>query len=472
MDQKKLISEFEKIVQKENVFLDEATRTQKGQDATPIRVFQSLLDWKPLMPAVVLKPATAQEISKILKLCNDNKVPVIGYGGGSGVLKGVESLTEDTVVIDVSRLNKIEKPNDEDLTITCGAGVWLKDLEAFVNKKGYITGHYPQSFDLAQMGGLVATNSIGQFSTRYGGIEDLLVAIQAVLPNGEIIDIKPNPRRAVGPDLRHLFLGSEGFLGIITQVTVKLFPKPESRWKCAYRVADMDVGLECIRLVMREGVHPAVVRLHDWLECEGPYGAFMEENESLLIFISEGPKAMTDYEGAVVDKVVKAAGGIPVGTKPVDIWDKHKNDIADEQDKYAKMGLVADTIEISAPWSKIHKIYADTVDRAYMEVQELIYFSGHSSHSYLTGTNIYFMFAAFPDGTIEGAAKLHNRIWQIVMEETLKNGGSIAHHHGIGKMRTPYMKEELGSAYILLEKVKNSIDPNNIMNPGAIIDKK
>lgn len=469
MERELLIKGLKEILREEDIFLDEFTRKQKAVDLYALRLYQKHVGWEPILPMVVVAPENTKEISKVLEFCNINSICVLPYGGGSGVLAGAETVKEDTVVIDLSKLNKIQELKDEDLTITCGAGTFIKDLEAYVNERGFILGHYPQSMELAQMGGLVSTNSIGQFSTGYGGIEDLLLGLEVVLPNGEIVNIRSNPRKATGPDLRHLFLGAEGYIGIVTQVTVKIFPKYEARWKGSYRMKTMREGLEVIRKVMRTGIKPSVVRLHDWLECEKPYGAFMEEGESLLIFLNEGREDIISLQGEIINNIAVENGGVAAGEKPADIWFAHRNDAADEYEKYGTMGFLVDTIEVSAHWSDIGNIYDETIERVYYEVPEIMFFSGHSSHSYLNGTNIYFQIGAIPKTTVEDADRVHRQIWDIVMEVTLKYNGAIAHHHGIGKHRTKYLKDELGHGIDLLHGIKKAFDPKGIMNPGALV---
>lgn len=437
-----------------------------------LRLFQKHAGWKPTLASCVVKPNNVEEVSKILKYTNENNIPVIPYGGGSEVLGGAETREEGTVVIDLSNINQIIELNENNLSVCVQGGVYLKDLEPWLNDRGYITGHYPQSIDLAEIGGLVATRSIGQFSTKYGGIEDLVLGLEAVLPNGEIVRIKSNPRRSVGPDLRQLWLGSEGMLGIITEVTLKVFPEPEERWLQSYAIPTIREGLEVIRKVMRAGYKPPVVRLHDWLECEKPYGAFMNEGECILLFLSEGSKELCELEGNGIDKIVSSLGGRPLGSKPVEIWLAYRNDAADEYEQYGAMGVLVDTIEVSANWDNIADIYEETIDRIYYEVSETIFFSGHSSHSYMNGTNIYFQMGALPKKDIEDAERVYYKIWQIVMETTLKYGGSIGHHHGVGKHRTKWVEDELGSSYVMMETIKNAFDPNSIMNPGVIVKVK
>ena len=161
---------------------------------------------------------------------------------------------------------------------------------------------------------------------------------------------------------------------------------------------------------MRAGIKPSVVRIHDWLECEKPYGAFMEEGEALLLFLTEGVKEVTETQGKLIDRIALENNGIAAGEKPVDIWYRHRNDAADEYEKYGTKGFLVDTIEISAYWSDIHKIYEETVDRVYNEVSEVLFFSGHSSHSYLNGTNIYFQLGAYPEASMEEAQRIHSQV--------------------------------------------------------------
>ncbi len=465
-----LIKALEDIVGQEDVILEASVRAQKAVDLYALRMLQRHLGWEATLPQAVVRPESTEEVSRVLRLCHDRRVPVIPYGGGSGVLAGAETRDERTVVIDLSRINRLIELDDLSLQVTCGAGMLIRDLEAIVQDKGFKLGHYPQSMDLAQMGGLAATRSTGQFSTGYGSIEDLLVGLEAVLADGTVVRIKNVPRRATGPDLRHLFLGSEGAFAVITEVTVKMFPVPEAVWKQAYRVETMRQGLEIIRQVMRTGIKPAVVRLHDWLECEKPYGAFMEENESLLLFWSEGRKEIAEAEGVIIDEIAKANGAISAGEKPLDLWYVHRNDAADDYEKYGKSGILVDTIEIAADWSVIADIYEKTVDRVYYEVPEVLFFSGHSSHSYINGTNIYFQLGAFPSPDVDEVKRVYEAVWNIVMEVTLEHGGSVGHHHGVGKHRARWMKKEHGSSYVLLESLKRMIDPDGMMNPGSLIE--
>ncbi|MEG1315964.1 MAG: FAD-binding oxidoreductase, partial [Oscillospiraceae bacterium] len=264
MKNEEILSGLSAIVGKDSVTVEDSAIKEASKDYIGYRRYErddGVFDVPRAL--CVAKVKSTEEVSKVLKYLNENKIKVTPRTGGSSVTMGIEPC-EGAVMLDGSEMNEILNVNEIDMQVTARCGTPLQYLENYLNKMGYTTGHSPQSLPLAQMGGLVATRSIGQFSTLYGGIEDLLVGLEAVLPNGEIVRIKNVPRRSVGPDLRQIFLGSEGTLGFITEVTVKIFKyMPEERWMCAYQIDDMQHGLDAIREIMVEGYRPAVVRLHD-----------------------------------------------------------------------------------------------------------------------------------------------------------------------------------------------------------------
>jgi len=425
--------------------------------------------WVPTA-ACVAKPQTAQEVSALLAFLNEHGVDVVPRTGGSCVTMGLEP-AEGGVILDGSAMNEILELNETDMWLTARCGTPLEYTENYLNARGYTCGHFPQSLPMAHVGGLLATRSIGQFSTLYGGIEDLVVGLEAVLANGEIIQIKNNPRRSVGPDLRQIFIGSEGTLGFITQATLKIFPYlPEERWMHCYGIKGMESGLAAIREIMVKGYKPAVVCLHDPVEMEQDFDSIAPEGYCLLLLLAEAPKAVAEAIGAGIEKIMEPYETVDLGTKPVEHWLVYRNDACDrmEGDVFYKRGLVADTCEISAPWSVIGDIHAAVLERMPEQVPTIVSIGGHSSHSYMQGTNIYFTFGAVVDKA-EDARPVFMRIISTIMEETLKRGGSIAHHHGSGKYRTPWMAEEHGSSYALLQKLKSSLDPNGILNKGVLL---
>lgn len=475
MEKEQLIKDLRGIVGDERVITDESAVLDASKDYIGYRRFErdSGHNMVPRAACVVMVKDVDQVVS-VIKYLNQNCVDVVPRTGGSSVTRGVEP-REGGVILDGSDMTGIISIDETNMQVTCRCGMPLEQLENTLNEKGYTTGHFPQSLPMAQMGGLVATRSIGQFSTLYGGIEDLILGLEAVTPTGEVVRFKNVPRRSCGPDLRHIFIGSEGTLGFITEVTVKMFKyNPAGRWMGSYLVKNTKVGLDLIADVMREGYRPAVVRLHDAVELKEVMHINVPKDNSLLLFICDGPTALNKANGKGIKKVALKHKALPLGTKPVKQWFKMRNDVCNDMDKpiYYNMGIIGDTCEISASWSEIGNIYEAVIDRAHKELGKLAIIGGHASHVYPTGTNIYFQFAITEDN-YANAEKDYMDMITIIMEETLKRGGSIAHHHGSGKYRTRWMPEEHGSSYDLQYRLKEMMDPNHIFNKGVIlVDKK
>jgi alkyldihydroxyacetonephosphate synthase len=327
------------------------------------------------------------------------------------------------------------------------------------------------------MGGLVATRSIGQFSTLYGGIEDMVVGLEAVFPGGEITRIKNVPRRAAGPDIRHVVIGNEGALCFITEVTVKLFPYlPENNTYLGWTLKSMKNGFEVLREVMAAGYKPSVARLYDPGDGGIHFSHFAAEDDCVLLFMAEGAAGIAR---ATAEGIAEIAARHPE-LAPVDgdlirawfedlTWGPDK--ISAEDERIRTTHNVNRTTEISAGWSTINDIYEAAVARIRAEIPDLTILGGHSSHSYVNGTNMYFnYFYDLVDCPPEDeVARYYLPIISIICEETLRFGGSIVHHHGIGKARAPWAPQEYGSSYPMLETLKAAFDPNGIMNRGTII---
>ena len=259
-------------------------------------------------PACVVSPRSVDDVATLLRYANRVGAPVTPFGAGSGVCGGVLP-SSDTIVVDLRQMNRLLEVDETSLTARVQAGMMGDRCEAELNERGYSMGHLPQSIALSTVGGWVATRAAGQFSTRYGSIEDILLGLQVVLPDGRILNIKAAPRRAAGPDLRHLFLGAEGTLGIVTELTARILPLPESRVLLSFAFADFDAGLEAIRRIVRAGWRPPVVRLYDAAETERHFGDWAAKASNFLILMSEGPTALTAAEAAACTEVCSALGG-------------------------------------------------------------------------------------------------------------------------------------------------------------------
>lgn len=431
------------------------------------------------IPAAVVKPANTDEVSAVLAFCDEHGINVVPRTGGSATEGGLETIAENSVVIDGSSMDEIIKIDPYDMQATVQCGVNLGRLEDEVRKLGLTTGHSPQSKPLAQYGGLVATRSIGQFSTYYGGIEDMVMGLEAVLPSGEVVRIKDVPRRAAGPDIRHVIIGNEGALCYITEVTVKLFAyHPDHMQYMGWRLDDMKVGFDLLREVMAVGYRPSVARLYD--AEDGSQHGFdkFAPNQCVLIFSTEGPERISAATADGIREIVEASGVCtPVDDAIIKTWFEHLNwgpEKLEEERQHIRNNLhMGYTTEVSGNWGCIHEIYVNALARIRAEfphLDDVTMLGGHSSHSYPTGTNMYFVYDyKVVDCTLEEEReKYHIPLNAIIVEEAIKAGGSMAHHHGIGKYRSAWTADEHGSAYRLLTGLKADLDPNGIMNLGTI----
>ena len=427
-------------------------------------------------PAAVVNVHSTKEVAAVLKFANANKVNVVPRTGHTATEGGLETILENTIVIDGSAMNKIISIDTENMQATVQCGVPLQVLDDQLREQGYTTGHSPQSKPIAQLGGLVATRSIGQFSTLYGGIEDMVVGLEAVFPDGGITRIKNVPRRAAGPDIRHVIIGNEGALCFITEVTVKIFKYfPENNRFLGYTLDNMKTGFEILREVMVNGYRPSVARLYD-VEDGAYHFSHFADGRCVLIFVAEGVKPLADATAGAIQEIVgRYEECEPVEAKLIERWFANLNwdpvNLAEEKTEIIETKNICNTTEISGNWSIINDIYEKCMQRVRDEIPDLTLLGGHSSHSYLNGTNLYFVYFynvvnCAPE---EELTKYHLPIKKIIVEETIKAGGSMCHHHGVGKHRTHWIEDEYGSSYYILKTLKEAYDPNSIMNPGTII---
>jgi alkyldihydroxyacetonephosphate synthase len=416
-------------------------------------------------PAAVTRPRTTAEVVAAVRVAADHGAPIVPYGGGSGVLGGAVA-PAGAVVIDLTAMNRLLDVNETSLLARVEAGMLGSDYEAAVTARGYTTGHYPQSIARATIGGLVATRSAGQFSTLYGNIEDLCLGLEVVLASGDVVRLEAVPRSSTGPSLRELFLGSEGTLGVVTEATLRLHPLPAHRRTQSWALPDLRAGLEVIRQIVRVGWRPAVVRLYDPQEASHHFADWKPDGRAVLLLLGEGPTALVDAEADACAAVAAEHGASALGNAPVAHWLERRN-VVPTWDEFLDRGIMVDTIEVAATWDRVGDLY-DRVIAALRARSGILGASAHSSHSYPQGTNLYVTFGVKPEaGTDLEAAYLG--AWGAVMEATLASGGTIAHHHGIGRLRTPWLARELGTAYPVLAAVKRTLDPAGIMNPGVLV---
>jgi FAD/FMN-containing dehydrogenase len=430
-----------------------------------------------LVPAAVVMVRSTDEVAQVLAFADEHGVNVVARTGGTATEGGLESGAENSIVVDGSQMNQIVSIDAYNMQATAQCGVPLQLLEDRARELGLTTGHSPQSKPIASMGGLVATRSIGQFSTLYGGIEDMVVGCEVVFPGGQVARIKNVPRRAAGPDIRHIVIGNEGALCYITEVTVKLFPyMPENNTFLGWTLKSMTTGFAALREVMVAGYKPSVARLYDYEDGQLHFSHFAQPDECILLFMAEGNEGITK---ATADGIAELVAKYPECT-PVDpqlisdwfddlVWGPDK--VTREDERIRTTRNVNRTTEISADWSSINKIYEAVIPRIRAEINGITLLGGHSSHSYINGTNMYFnyFYDLIDCAPEEENDKYYFPIIAIICEETLRFGGSIVHHHGIGKARSRWVRDEYGSSFPMLQTLKDAFDPNGIMNIGTII---
>ncbi|WP_230101863.1 FAD-binding oxidoreductase [Microbacterium sp. Bi121] len=427
-------------------------------------------------PSVIVYPESTEQVAEVLRFANENLIAVIPRTGRTATEGGLEVVVDDTIVLDGSRMDRTLDVNTTDMMVTVQGGAPLQRVEDELRAIGYTTGHSPQSKPLAQYGGLVATRSIGQFSTLYGGIEDMVVGLEAVLADGTVTRIKNVPRRAAGPDIRHLIIGNEGAMSFVTEVTVKIWPyQPENLRFFGFLTDEFGTGVEALRELVTQGYRPSVARVYSPEDARQHFAHF-HDGKNVVVLVAEGPKRLADATAEAIEEVFEGKQHERVDDALIEQWFHNLNWGQDKIDRERATMLTEShlgyTTEVSVDWSRVVDLYEAVMRRVREEfprAQDLTMLGAHSSHSYQTGTNLYFVYDY--NITVEPRQEIteyHQPLNAIVVEEALRHGGSMVHHHGIGKYRTSWTEQEHGSATELLRRLKSALDPKGIMNPGTI----
>ncbi len=419
-----------------------------------------------IAPVAVCAPTSSEELAEVVRTCIAHRAAMIPRGGGSGVVGGVLA-TADSVVLSTERMTGLRAFSQRDLLAAFGAGTNGLEAEQRMQAEGLSIGHWPQSIELSTVGGWVATRASGQYSTAFGNIEDMVYSLEAVLADGSIYRSRDTPRASAGPDLRHLLMGSEGTLGVVTEVTFSVRQQPESEVRQAFHFGDFDAGLEAARKLMRAGWRPAVLRLYDARESWRHFRERLPKGDAMLILAHMGPAALTAAEADAVSDICESNDGTEAPREVVDGWFEHRNTVP-AWDELLAQGIVADTIEIAGDWTRLPRLYRAVID-ALEAVEGVVAASAHSSHAYRSGANLYFTVAATP-AEPDDYASTYDACWSAAMNAAASIGAGLAHHHGVGRVRRAWMREELGIGGLsMLRSVKEAIDPHRLMNPGVLV---
>ncbi|MEM0286603.1 MAG: FAD-binding oxidoreductase [Nitrososphaerota archaeon] len=402
---------------------------------------------------VVVRPKSEEEVKNVIKFASSHKIPITCRGGGSSVTGS--SVPLGGIVVDMSKMDKVVQIDSINYTVTVQAGKKLSDLERELNSLGFTLGHFPQSFHIATVGGFISTMGTGEYSGRYGGIEDSCMSVRVVLPDGKLVETKSSnsPRSSTGPDLTRLFIGAEGYFGIITQAKLKISKIEKYQLKVAYSFSKIDEALSSARDLLGLDIHPAVCRIYE--ETEASLLLNLNKVVMLLIYTFASDK----LGQLIKDELVSLIHGKEEDSALVDKWLEIRFKYREQMDTFRASGLIVDTAELGCGWDKASELYYDTVSalRSLDGVQGV---GMHISHIYNQGVCLYFTIL------FEPSLQLYKRIWDTLHNIMSKNNGTISHHHGVGMLKAEFVKREV--PFELLKGIKKSLDPSYIMNNGKL----
>jgi alkyldihydroxyacetonephosphate synthase len=442
-------------------------------------------------PDAVIEPSTAEEVLGVLRACTQLDLAVVPFGGGTSVVGGVEALRGDhagVVALDTGRLTGLMDVDARSLTATFRGGTFGPDVEAELAVHGLTLGHLPQSFEFSTLGGWVATRSVGQASTDYGRIDDLVQGLRLTAPAGEIAT-GAGPPSAAGPDLRELLIGSEGTLGVVTEATLRVRPRPGATRLEAFALPGFAAGTEALRALAQGGIAATVTRLSDEEETRvnlamadsgravGALPGYLRarglDRPCLLVLGWEGAddaSLRARRERGV--RVLRAHGAVALGRAVGEAWARNRYHGPYVRDELLARGVLVDTLETAATWTGLLETYraVGAALRASLSARGTPALVGcHVSHLYPTGASLYFTFLARQ----EAGAELEQ--WHAAKsaagDAIVAAGATITHHHGVGRDHAPWLHDEVGElGTALLRSAKRTLDPTGIMNPGKLLD--
>jgi len=441
-------------------------------------------------PDAVVYPGSADEVQAVLEIAGDERLAVVPFGGGTSVVGGVEPVRagfETLIALDLGRMTAVSAVDKLSLTVELGPGLRGPQVEAELGSRGLTLGHFPQSFEYATVGGWIATRSAGQASTGFGRIEDMIAGLECVSPAGRIA-VKPLPASAAGPQLRELLVGSEGVFGVITGATLKVRPRPRQRRYEGWLFRSFPEGAEGFRTIEQEGLAPDVARLSDEAETALSFslagnGSIVQragrayvrvrgyDGGCLAILGFEGERGAVNARRARVARMMRKAGGLALGLRPGVAWERSRFEAPYLRDALLDSCIMVETLETAGHWSGLMNLYAAVREaiRAALEKRgtpPLV--MCHISHLYRNGASLYFTFIAAQQ---EGAELEQWQAAKIAATDAIvSTGGTVTHHHAIGRDHARWLREEIGGLGIdLLRAAKHTLDPMGIMNPGKLL---
>jgi alkyldihydroxyacetonephosphate synthase len=495
-----LLAELTDAVGADNVVQDDLDRIVHtyGKSATDLlRVRAGDI---PRVPDVVVYPGNEADVRLIVDCAVAADGVIIPYGGGtsfSGSLRPPEGETRPVISLDLGRLNQLIDVDEESGLARIQAGAQGPDLEEQLGDQGWTLGHYPDSFTHSTLGGWVATRSSGMQSDKYGDISDVARGMRVVMP-GKVLEVRPIPATSTGPSVREMVLGSEGRLGVITEVTVQVRRIPEVRVILGYLFPSWEAGLAAMQEISTSDAHPSITRVSDARETAFSFATRKKSSgisissliskglmkvlerrgwnldEVCLSFIGyEGGKAHVARQKKIVKDVVGKHGGILVGKGPGVLYDQKKFDTPYIRDFLLDRGAIADVSDTAAPWSKLMPLYKNVMaaaEKAFAQVGVTGWIMCHLSHSYYSGACLYFTFGFKHDGV--DPLGQYERVKNAVQQAFVDSGGTLSHHHAVGTEHAAWLEQDISAPGIhMIDGLLTSMDPGRNFNPGKIIAK-
>ncbi|UCG02302.1 MAG: FAD-binding oxidoreductase [Candidatus Heimdallarchaeota archaeon] len=435
---------------------------------------------------LVVFPRSHNDIINTILLANKFSIPVSTVAGASTVTLGVEP-SPGMIAINLKNMNKLLEVNHDSQYITAQSGISGPQLESLLNQKEFTLGHFPQSFEYSCLGGWVATRGAGQNSTLYGKIEDMVMGMKFVTGSGETLITRIAPARATGPDINQILTGSEGSYGIITEVTLRVWKIPQQTRLAAFFFKSFEEGLFAYKEILQNGYRPAVMRISDSEEThhnimaqtlmrDPPKMPFLYRNflrylekrgyevdsRCMGVMSFEGDKDLVALTSKKAKAFAKRYGGYYIGSRPAKSWHKRRYELPFIRDPLIDYGILIDTFETSVTWDRILDLYSAV--RKVLKPECPILWT-HGSHFYQSGANLYFTLVTPQEENNE--FEQYNRIKTKILDTFQEYGGTLSHHHGIGRSFEKWLSQEIGFIGVnILKNIKKCLDPNGIMNPG------
>ncbi len=426
----------------------------------------------PPRPDVIVFPETTKQVSEIVKFANRNSIPIVPRGGGAGGLGGVLAI-DGGIVIDMKKMNNVIDVDEKSYNVTVETGIMQCDLETHLNNMGYTLNHFPASMYCSTLGGFLSCRGSGHFSAKYGKVEDMVISLEAVLPDGEIVKSLPIPVHSTGPSFEKLFLGAEGVYGIITTATLKIKKLPEKLSFRALLFDSLHSALESAREIMVSGMKPSVIRIYDENDTKVMAAKILGveiDSGGYMVIGFDGFKEIVDVEEKVAMDICFKNGAKDLGSEPGWTWWKRRFDFYYPPFTLESSTCLYGVLDSCALHKDIENVYRGmkrAVEEGFKEYG--VKYVAHFSHWYDWGASVYPNFIIEnPPADVEEGIELNNRIWATGMKAILENGGVLNEHHGIGIQLARHMREQYGDAFNVLEKIKKALDPNGIMNIGKL----